>query len=263
MDQFIAEIKKIPPVTRFVCGSSLGVTLSVLVNAVAPYSVLFTKDLVLKKFQLWRLYTAFFLGGGGLNYIFEFIMLYRTINDLETRSYFLRSADLAWQLIWACGAIILATLPLRTYIFTRPLLVCLIYIYSALAPPGSMTSIMGLITVPVQYYPYIMIAFDLLMAGPQAAGQSVAGAVVGHAWWWTVWGGELGSQGLLGNYARAPQWLCDLFGQTGQAGPPPAAGGTAAGLARAGVQVTAPRQAAPAGNPTGHMWGSGRRLGTD
>jgi Derlin-2/3 len=80
MDQFLTEIRKIPPVTRFICGSSLGVTGAVLVGAVAPYTMLFVKDFVFKKLQvclffilcvefglmvcqLWRLYTAFFLGG--------------------------------------------------------------------------------------------------------------------------------------------------------------------------------------------------------
>lgn len=154
-----------------------------------------------------------------------------------------------------------ATWPMNAYIFTRPFLLCIVYLYSALAPPGTMTSIMGLVTVPVIYYPYILIAFDLLMGGPHTAALSVAGAVVGHVWWWTVWGGELASQGVLHNRARAPQWLCNYMGQTNQAGGPPSAGGTAQALARGGIHVTAPRRAAEAGDPTGHTWGSGRRLG--
>ncbi|KAF8906791.1 hypothetical protein CPB84DRAFT_1769657 [Gymnopilus junonius] len=85
-----------------------------------------------------------------------------------------------------------------------------------------------------------MIGLDLLMAGPQVAAQSVAGAVV-----------ELGSQGLLGAYSRAPQWMRNLVG------------GTAAGLARAGIHVQAPRQAPQPATTSGYNWGSGRRLGSD
>jgi Derlin-2/3 len=80
MDQFVAELRKIPPVTRFLTASSLAVTLPVLLNVVSPYKVLFVKELVFKKLevssanrhgnlrrtdcvaQLWRLYTSFFLG---------------------------------------------------------------------------------------------------------------------------------------------------------------------------------------------------------
>lgn len=122
---------------------------------------------------------------------------------------------------------------------------------------------MGLLTVPIQYYPYIMIGLDFIMGGPQAAGQAVAGAVVGHAWWWSVWGAGLGGQGPLATYSTAPQWLRNLFGERGPANRPPAAGGTAAGLAQAGVHVTAPRRPAEnAGTTTGYRWGSGQRLGS-
>ena len=140
----------------------------------------------------------------------------------------------------------------------------MIYLSSNLAPPGALTSVMGLITVPIKYFPYVLIALDFLMAGPTLAAQSVAGAVVGHLWWWSVWGGRLGSQGIWGAYASAPEWLRNFFGERHSDQPPAAAGGTAAGLARGGIHVTAPRRpAAPGGSSTttGYAWGSGQRLG--
>ena len=140
----------------------------------------------------------------------------------------------------------------------------MIYLSSNLAPPGAMTSVMGLITVPIKYFPYVLIALDFLMAGPAIAAQSVAGAVVGHLWWWGVWGARLGSQGIWSTYASAPEWMRNLFGERQHSGQPPAAGGTAAGLAQGGVHVTAPRRTAASGGSstaTGYAWGSGRRLG--
>jgi Derlin-2/3 len=52
MDQFVAELRKIPPVTRFLTASSLGITLPVLLNIVSPYKVLFVKELVFKKLEV-------------------------------------------------------------------------------------------------------------------------------------------------------------------------------------------------------------------
>lgn len=101
------------------------------------------------------------------------------------------------------------------------------------------------------------------MAGPAVAAQSVAGAVVGHLWWWSVWGGRLGSQGIWSAYASAPEWLRNLFGER-RSVQAPAAGGMGAGLAQAGVHVTAPRRTAASGRSsttTGYAWGSGQRLG--
>ena len=139
----------------------------------------------------------------------------------------------------------------------------MIYLSSNLAPPGALTSVMGLITVPIKYFPYVLIGLDFLTAGPSFAAHSVAGAVVGHIWWWSVWGGRLGSQGIWGVYASAPEWVSNLFGER-RSGQPPAAGGTAAGLAQGGVHVTAPRRpAASGGTTTGYAWGFGRRLGNN
>jgi Derlin-2/3 len=57
------EIDKIPPVTRSLVGSSLAVTLPTLLQVVSPYKLVFIRELVTKRWELWRLYTNFFLGG--------------------------------------------------------------------------------------------------------------------------------------------------------------------------------------------------------
>ncbi|VDB92350.1 unnamed protein product [Peniophora sp. CBMAI 1063] len=250
------EIYKIPPVTRFLCGSSLAVSLPAMLKVVHPYVLVFVKDLVVKKFQIWRIWTSFFLGGGGINYIFELVMLYRNANMLESEYFPGRSDDLAWQLLVASAAIIGLNLPLGSFVHNRPLTLCLTYLSSALAPPGAQTSLFGLITLPVAYFPYALIALDLLMGGPAAAAQSVTGAVVGHLWYMGVYGDDGRGIPAIRAYAQAPGFIRALVG-TG-----PRQMGTS------GVHVQAPRQRAggstTAGRSTGYNWGSsGHRLGSD
>ena len=48
----ISEIKKIPPVTRFLCGSSLAVTGATIATIVSPYTIIFVKQLVFKRFEV-------------------------------------------------------------------------------------------------------------------------------------------------------------------------------------------------------------------
>ncbi|KAF8886175.1 DER1-domain-containing protein [Infundibulicybe gibba] len=235
MNDFVAELRKIPPVTRFLCGSSLAVSLPVMMNMVSAYKIVFVREFVLKQLQIWRLWSSFFLGSGGLNYIFEFVMLYRTADQLESGPYARKSADLAWQLLVASGSIILVSTPLSPFIFSRPLLVCLTYISSALAPLGAQTSLMGLITLPVQYLPYLMIGMDLLMGGPGAAAQAIA-ARCWALWWWGVRAG-----GVLEHWARAPVWMQNLLGERGNARP-----GSANAGAAGGVHIIPPRQPATA-----------------
>ncbi|EIN08950.1 DER1-domain-containing protein [Punctularia strigosozonata HHB-11173 SS5] len=250
---FWAEIRKIPPVTRFLCASSLAVSLPVMAQLVSPWKVVYVQQLVTKKWEIWRLWSSFFLGSSGINYIFDFVMLYRTSDGIESANYASRSADYAWHLLLSAISIIALNTPLHSYTHTRPLLLCLTYLASRLAPPGAQTSLMGLITVPYAYWPYIMIGMDFAMGGPAAAASAVSGAIVGHMWWY----GLFETRVLEGIVGRAPGWLRSLVGDGSapNAGPAGPAGG---------VHVIPPRQVRQATAGTGgHNWGTGHRLGTD
>ncbi|KZT00662.1 DER1-domain-containing protein [Laetiporus sulphureus 93-53] len=243
------EIRKIPSVTRFLCGSSLLVTVPVMLEIVSPYSIVFVKELVTRHYQVWRVFTSFFLGSSGINYIFDFVMLYRNSSQLETAYYARRSADYAWQLLLAGASILVLNIPLHSFVHTRPLLLALTYLSSRLAPPGSQTSLFGLISFPVVYLPFALILLDLLMGGRAAAVQSISGAIVGHLWWWGVW-----DTGVLRRVGTAPAWMKALVGDGGG----PATGGAGS---TGGVHVVPPRRLREEAQTSGHRWGTGNRLG--
>lgn len=204
----------------------------------------------------------------------------RNSDGVESTYYARRSTDYAWQLFVASGAILVCPMkdchlvsvsdnylqalsrPLNSVVHTRPLLIALTYVSSLLAPPGAQSSIFGLVTLPVRYYPYLMVAMDLLMAGPAAAASGIVGLVVGHGWWWGVFGGP-GGRGVLERWAKAPSWVKNFVSD----GPPELAAGAGAAPS-GGVHVTPPRPRAGAGpgsggsaTTTGYQWGSGQRLG--
>ncbi|KAK7676340.1 hypothetical protein QCA50_020681 [Cerrena zonata] len=248
---FMDEIRKIPPVTRFLSGSLLAVSLPVMLHIVSPYKVIFVRQLVTQKFEVWRIFTSFFLGSSGINFLFDMLMLYRNSDQLESNHYVRRSADYAWQLILAGAAIVAMNLPLGSFVHTRPLLLALTYVSARLAPPGTQTSIFGLISIPLQYFPYALIALDLIMGGPQAAASSITGAVVGHLWWWGVW-----ETRVLEAFGKAPTLLRSYI--TNSDGPATAG----VGASGSGVHVVPPRRAREEAATTGHRWGSGNRLGS-
>jgi Derlin-2/3 len=261
MAEILTEIRKIPPVTRFLVASSLGITVPAIMKLVSPWNLIFVSEAIVQKFQIWRLYTSFFLGSMNLNYIFELAMLYRNSNSLESTHYERRSSDYAWQLFLASLALVGVNRPIQSYSHTRALLHTLTYLMCSLSPPGALTSVMGLITIPIAYFPYALLGIDLLTGGTSAAAQGVSGMLIGHAWWWLVWGSGIGSggveQGMYAGWGRAPTWLKNWFGERDEYG--------RTGSRRGAVQAFAPRQraeeAAASGQVTGHSWGRGRRLG--
>ncbi|KAI9507852.1 DER1-domain-containing protein [Russula earlei] len=241
---FWDEIRKIPPVTRFLCGSSLAVSVPVMLHLLDAYKVVFIRDQVIQQLELWRVWSSFFFGG--LNYLFELVMLYRNSNALELDHYPRRSPDYAWQLTLAAGAILTLNLPLGSFVHARALTLCILYLSSALAPAGSQSSLMGLITVPVQYLPYAMIGLDMIMGGPRAAAVSVTGAVVGHLWWWMIYGEDgRGLPGVL-EFGRAPSWVRALVSE-----------GAGPNVAGTGVHAIPPRQQREPGRASGYNWGGG------
>ena len=49
---FWDEIRKIPPVTRFLCGSSLAVSIPVMMQLMSPFKLVFVPVLVTQKFEV-------------------------------------------------------------------------------------------------------------------------------------------------------------------------------------------------------------------
>jgi hypothetical protein len=56
MSDFVNEIRKIPPVTRFLCASVLAVSLPAKLNLVSPYYLVFIKELVTQRFEVGFLF---------------------------------------------------------------------------------------------------------------------------------------------------------------------------------------------------------------
>ncbi|KAJ7854262.1 Der1-like family-domain-containing protein [Mycena olivaceomarginata] len=213
----LTEFRKLPPVTRTLLASTATVTLSCIAQITSPSRVVYTYGLAFQKLQIWRLYTSFFLANGGITFIFEMVMLYRMMDQLESGPhgpYARRSADLAWQLFVANILILILSIPVGRGSFFHPFLLCIAYMSSALAPPGAQTSLFGLVTLPLIYLPYVMLGTDLLTGGPDAVVVALPGAVVGHMWWWSVWGSAAGGAGgVLEPWSGAPMWMKKYMGE--------------------------------------------------
>ena len=147
--------------------------------------------------------------------------------------------------------------PIASMVHDHALLHCLTYLMCALAPPGAQTSVMGLVTIPLKYFPYALLALEVFN---ERALECLTGMIVGHLWWWMVWGAAPGSgsveQGRFAGLGLAPSWLRDFFGERGR---------EYQATDRDGYRVQAPRhlaEQAAGARVAGYNWGSGQRLGS-
>ncbi|KAG9311806.1 Der1-like family-domain-containing protein [Chiua virens] len=253
MAEIVAELKKIPSVTRFLVLSSLGVSVPAILGFVHPHRLVFLTPLVTQQWEIWRIYTSLFFGGWSILF-FNRSSSSRNSNSIEYTYYERRSSDYAWQLFLASMGIIALNRPFGSVVHDHAFLCCITYLMCALSPPGAQTSIMGFITIPVKYFSYALLAIDVING---RAFENITGMIVGHLWWWCVWGAGTGAGGLehgpFASLGSAPGWLRDWFGERA---------GDRRATNRGGYQVHPPRERAEqAARGTGHNWGSGQRLG--
>ncbi|KZT51138.1 DER1-domain-containing protein [Calocera cornea HHB12733] len=255
MDQIYAELLKIPPVTRTLLLSTLGVTLPCLLHLLSPYKILFVPELVLGG-EVWRVPTSFLYGGAGITFLFDLMTLYRNSTALEEGQYSGKSYDYCWHLLLACFALLGINLPLSSYLHAHSLLLTLVTLLSRLTPDQTI-SLMGLLQLPLKYLPYAMLGMDAVMAGPLEAGRGLTGVIVGLGWAMLL---ERGTAPAAPEIVK--RWVGSGIrvgvgaGGSGVVNPGRAGGaGFGAGAAGGGRGREVPASTG------GHTWGTGRRLG--
>ncbi|BGP55890.1 hypothetical protein JCM8202_002679 [Rhodotorula sphaerocarpa] len=252
------ELAKIPPFTRTVVGGILAVTVPVLLQVLSPYTIAFLPDRIANRFELWRLVTPFWYGGGGLNLVFSLVMVYRSLSELEDGHFAQRLADMTWAFILIGLGIIGLNTPLETPFLFAPFMLAITHLW-ARANSTRQVNLYGLITVPALYFPFFMLGMDLLNGGPQAVLVSFTGMVAAHAYYYlsVIWPNS-GSPppASLRSLLAPPQLLINLLGN-GPAVPSSFAASSGAGGAR-GWSAGFGRGAAASG---GGGAAAGRRLG--
>lgn len=176
------EIRKIPPVTRYMLGATGAITLPCILAITSPWRFALSWPLVIYKYHIHRIFTSFFYGGSGLKLLFDVFLLYRNSSDLELNHFGRRTADYTWSLLFMGTVILAANYPLGSPIFFTPLLNALVYVW-ARANPTSSVSFFGMVNCPSKWLPYVYIGLDLLQGGPGAAMVSSTGLLAGYAYW--------------------------------------------------------------------------------
>ncbi|CAO1613117.1 unnamed protein product [Parajaminaea phylloscopi] len=177
------ELRKVPPVTLFLVGATLLVTVGPLLQLINPYLFLLWWPAILKRGQVWRIVTSFFLTGGGLQLIFDLFLLGRNSLDLEVNAYYRRTSEYAWTLLIVATLIVGTNYPLQSTVLFNPLLMALNYLWARNNPTASV-SLFGLVSCPAPLLPYAYLLFDLLRGGPGMAVQSATGILAAHIYYY-------------------------------------------------------------------------------
>ncbi|TDH13225.1 hypothetical protein EPR50_G00055160 [Perca flavescens] len=74
---FTQEYFQIPVVTRAYTTACVLTTAAVQFEVITPFQLYFNPDLIIRRYQIWRLITSFlFFGSLGFSFVFNIIFLY-------------------------------------------------------------------------------------------------------------------------------------------------------------------------------------------
>ncbi|KAG8783107.1 hypothetical protein FRC15_005789 [Serendipita sp. 397] len=267
--ELAAELNKIPPFTRITMLSALLITAPIMLKLVRPFHYSFDWSLITGKLQIHRLYTSIFIPwrlDDPIKWLFDLFLLYRYLLQIETKSYDKRLPDMVWQFFWSMATVMLLCYPLHFPFFWTPFIGFVVYFSSRLSP-NETTSIYGLITISIKWFPYIIAAFDMVMS-PMIGCGTIAGMVVAQALFMLEYDApseanpteepRLKQRSIL----RAPNWLVRLLvaPEANRPAPSKRVYGQASAPAGRGFGDDG-RGTNVASSSSGYNWGQGRRLG--
>jgi Derlin-2/3 len=233
-------------------------------------------NLIVSKFQIWRLLTNFvFAGPFSFNFAVFVYVFYTNCKNYEINPFNTgaggSSADFLWMLFICMGALLLIAYLFGMPVMSDPLLCCVMYVWSRRDPNAQMN--MFGFKYKALYQPLVFMVFRMIIG--QSISGPVIGAIVGHLYYFLV---EVMPTSHGYSLIKTPKF-CDSivaygtssgaapavgggFGQAAAAAPAaaPAGGG---GGANAGAPGLRNRFGGTAGTPSaaggGYNWGGGGR----
>ncbi|XP_034397610.1 derlin-2-like [Cyclopterus lumpus] len=204
---FTQEYFHIPAVTRAYTTACVLTTAAVQLEVVAPFQLYFNPDLIIRRYQIWRLITSFlFFGSLGFSFVFNIIFLYRYCRMLEEGCFRGRRADFVFLFLF--GGIVMTLLGLLAPVsFLGPAFtVMLVYVWSR-RHPLVRVNFFGLLNFRAPLLPWVLAGFSLLLGNSVAV--DLLGISVGHMYYFLedVFPNQPGGRKLL----TTPELLRALF----------------------------------------------------
>ncbi|KAK9064196.1 hypothetical protein SSX86_015576 [Deinandra increscens subsp. villosa] len=184
--------KQMPVITRSYLTAAIVTTIGCSLEIISPYNLYLNPNLVIKQYQIWRLFTNFlYFRKMDLDFLFHMFFLARYCKLLEENSFRGRTADFFYMLLF--GASVLTTIVLvggmipyvsesfaKIIFLSNSLTFMMVYVWSKQNPFIHM-SFLGLFTFTAAYLPWVLLGFSVLVGA--SAWVDLLGMMAGHAYY--------------------------------------------------------------------------------
>uniref|UniRef100_A0A3Q2CTV1 Derlin n=1 Tax=Cyprinodon variegatus TaxID=28743 RepID=A0A3Q2CTV1_CYPVA len=175
------EYLQIPVVTRTYTTACVLTTAAVQLQVISPFQLYFNPELIISRYQIWRLITSFlFFGSLGFGFLFNIIFLYRYCRMLEEDSFRGRTADFVFMFLFGGIFITLLGLFADIIFLGQAFIVMLVYVWSK-RNPLIPVNFFGLLSFQAPFLPWALMGCSLLLGNSVAA--DLLGIAVGHVYY--------------------------------------------------------------------------------
>jgi len=172
---------QIPVVTRVYTTACVLTTTAVQLDLINPFQLYFNPDLILKRFEIWRLVTNYlFFGTFGFNFFFNMIFTYRYCRMLEEGSFRGRTADFVFMFLFGGLLMTIMALFVNIVFLGQAFTIMLVYIWSRRNTYVRM-NFFGLMNFQAPYLPWVLLGFSLLLGNSIIV--DLMGIGVGHIYY--------------------------------------------------------------------------------
>jgi len=231
----------IPPITRYYATTIVVLTLaSINLQFIPLIHIALLWPFVIKKLQIWRLVTNFFIiGKFNLNFVIRMLWIFTYVAPLEQQTYQFDPADFLFMMLFNATCILVPAYFLNFFFNGVPLLLSMVYVWSRFFPEQNV-SLFGMVKIQSFYLPFAFAVLSLLLGDDIRP--DIVGIVVGHCYYFLK---ELYPRTSGVTILKTPTFLKNMLADWGLGRP----------------AATGPAGPAPSGFQA--FRGSGRRLGTD
>jgi len=175
-------LREIPLITRCYMLGALCTTAACWLDLISPYSLYFSKEAIVDKFQFWRLITNFFFFGDKptLDFLFHMFFLVRYSRALEESSFRGRTGDFFWMILFGGTLMNLAAPFINILFLGSSLTFMMVYVWGR-RNPFSRLNFLGLFTFTAPYLPWVLLSFSVLLGNDGSV--DTLGIAVGHLYY--------------------------------------------------------------------------------
>jgi len=170
-----------PPVTRTITAATFlqsALVLGGLLNVSWP---LFYLPLIFKVYpEVWRIFSAFLLTGGGMSFIFDLYFMYTYGSALETGSarFSVPGDFLTYVIFVGLVILLLAGCMMRSMIFTSALILAFVYTFAQ--DNRGKRATFFIVQIPVEFLPWAMLTWTFITGGLSATMSEGTGIIAAH-----------------------------------------------------------------------------------